>query len=772
MVGVCWAVCMVDAKHARGQAAESGVQVGVAFDAVGVAGRVRPGDWTPIRLTLTNAAPSEREVVCRWVLEDSDGDTVQAERRVTLAGSASGGVTGGQYVWLYGVPPLGRSLEEPWRVQVVDGGTGEELATVRVAPLEWVRPEESVVGVLSAAPVGLTPYASRATSHEARRMLEGLTLAELPDRWMGLDTLGVLVWASDGGDPGGVSVPPAVLGAVREWVRRGGHLVLLMPAAGEPWTGSPLGDMLPVARGSVRPVQGEPPAYLGAPGRRETIDMVTFAPRPTPPRGQAVAVVARDREDRPSVVAGRYGFGRVTVVGVDLTSPQVRGLRLTPPRQGLWNLVLGLTSPIYSQAYIDQARGTGDMDRPEGRRDIPLGDSLLTGADRQDTAAPAVMTAVLVLLVYWLVAGPGLFLVLKARGRAEHAWVAFVGVVVVFAAVSWGGAWLMRPSGAYFAHVTVLDLDGNTGEARADAWVSGFLPRFGRATYALGAVPEEETSPAAAVDHDRRDTLWAPGLPTDAVDAGGFLDPQTYQWHVAEPGELNVPIRATTKRLHARFRGPSSELRGVEGGDFGTIAGGLQVESSGFPRGTMRHSLPGPLENVLVVYAAGDGTVWVQPPGLNGDLTRWEPGEDLSLGSRFVELVRPPGPPPRGELPYSERKLNDEGFLGQLMAQGAGGAGVTGVGSTADVAKVVTLLSFYNLLPPPDFRQMTLMPTNKSINYIRGVGRAWDLSHLTDARRILIIAQLRDSPLPIPLTADGERLPSEGLTIVRWVLDL
>ena len=743
---------------------ESGVEARVAFDAVGIGGRVRPGDWTPIRLTLTHAAPTEREVVCRWVLEDADGDTVLAERLVTLAGSDGGGE---QNVWLYGVPPFGRSFDEPWRLQVVDAETGEELAGVRVAPLGWYEAGEMVVGVMSSTAVGLEAYGDRATSHEAVREVEGLNLAELPDRWMGLDSLSVLVWADNGGDPGGGDVSPAVLAAVREWVRRGGHLVLLMPSAGEPWTGSPLAEMLPVGAGGVRGVRGEPPVYLGVPGRREEIDAVAF----DVDAGRGASVLARDREGRASVVAGRYGFGRVTLVGVDVSSAAVRGLRLTQPRQGLWNLVLGVGTPIFSQTYIDQERAAGEMDQPPLRRLVVLGDSLLAGPDRRSSSATSVLLAVMVLVVYWLVAGPGVFMLLKARGLAHRTWPVFVVVVAVFAGLTWGGAWLMRPGGAYVTHVTVLDIDGNDGEVRADAWVNAFVPRFGLARYGVGTADAGEGEGAIG-EAERRDTLWAAGLPTDAVDAGGFLDPQTYRWNVADPGELQVPVRATTKRMRVRFRGSSDELRSAQGDAFGTVAAGVRVGSGGFPGGTLRHSLPGALENVIVVYAAGDGTVWVQPPAVNPGLTRWEPGVDVVLDPRFLPLVTPPGPPPRGEPPYAERKLTDEGFLGQLTAAGAGASGVTGTDSVAEVAKVVTLLSFYNLLPPPDFRTTGLMPANNSINYARGVARSWDLSHLTDARRIIVIGQLRDSPLPVPFTADGERLDSDGLTVVRWVLDL
>ena len=58
----------------------------------------------------------------------------------------------------------------------------------------------------------------------------GLDLETLPDRWYGLSLLSTLVWGpNDSGDPSSTAMSETTRHAVREWVFRGGHLVVVLP---------------------------------------------------------------------------------------------------------------------------------------------------------------------------------------------------------------------------------------------------------------------------------------------------------------------------------------------------------------------------------------------------------------------------------------------------------------------------------------------------------------------------------------------------------------
>jgi len=82
------------------------------------------------------------------------------------------------------------------------------------------------------------------------------------------------------------------------------------------------------------------------------------------------------------------------------------------------------------------------------------------------------------------------------------------------------------------------------------------------------------------------------------------------------------------------------------------------------------------------------------------------------------------------------------------------------------------LLSFFAALPPP---MVTRDGSHGAFNgfalYERTVLRGLDLTALTTGRRIIIIGHLPNSKLPVPLSVDGETVPSEGWTIVRWIYD-
>jgi hypothetical protein len=80
------------------------------------------------------------------------------------------------------------------------------------------------------------------------------------------------------------------------------------------------------------------------------------------------------------------------------------------------------------------------------------------------------------------------------------------------------------------------------------------------------------------------------------------------------------------------------------------------------------------------------------------------------------------------------------------------------------------LLTFYSMLPPPDYQDMTF--TNAVRTYERQIGRPFDLTSLARLRSLIILGHLHNAPLPAPLRVDGQRPPSRGDTIVRWIYPL
>ena len=100
-----------------------------------------------------------------------------------------------------------------------------------------------------------------------------------------------------------------------------------------------------------------------------------------------------------------------------------------------------------------------------------------------------------------------------------------------------------------------------------------------------------------------------------------------------------------------------------------------------------------------------------------------------------------------------------------LRARGGSVQGM--VPSASDMAPRIEMLSFFDMLPPPDFRDV--MGLRRPEAYKRAVGRGLDLSHLTAMRRLILIGHLEEGPNPTPLRVDGRRLPARGWTVVRWI---
>lgn len=802
--GLFWFWCLVlgftvslpGAGAALGQLDE--VRIGVGPGYAGLDGLIRPGAWTPIRVSVDNLSADDRDVLVAWEHLDSDGDRVVAQRRVTLARQREN-----QPVWLYAAVPATTGSDTRWNLRVVDAESGQLLATLTVQPKAeaLLRDGETLIAVTSPANLGLTDFERHDTTHAPVKLVRGLSLSRLPDRWQGLEALNTFVWTPDqGGDPADpLAVSESALSALRGWVFRGGHLVVMLPQVGQTWTGSPLADMLPVGAGQLRPVESndwwkyEWLAGLTTPESVASGDagltVTTFDVDADDPRA---TVLLRDTQDRPIAVAGRHGFGRVTLVGVDLTAPAIRNSGLHVGQERLWHRVFNWRSPAMTQTEAERLAKANELvtaqrlSRATGAT-IELGGFIPGQIAMTGTIGALLIGAIVWFGLYWLIAGWLLQPVLKKRGWERFAWVGFVLVVLVFAGVAWGGAALLRPGTTNVAHVTVLDFDGNAGVARGRAYVSLFVPEFGSAEVAVGGVEDGASSGRSATNFPgAHNLISSPGLSEQATRAA-FIDPQRYTVEAASPDAVGLPMRSTSKQLVVDYLGAvDRDMPGLAAPFTIGALEGITADREGWPMGEVFHTLPGTLTNVQVIICRreqfderGDRrpTVpqawrYVTPSGEN----RWAPGEPLKLeGAPSADERVPLYPAFRrwSALP-NDRDWQDEGLLGRRLGEEGGIAVdlITAVDESV-IARRMELLSFFEAVPPPDIRR----DPNSTIGFSDGrvlartLGQRLDMTPLTQGRRVIILGHLKDSPLPIPLTVDGRTPASNGWTVVRWVYD-
>ncbi|MEM8781662.1 MAG: hypothetical protein AAGE65_02305 [Planctomycetota bacterium] len=747
---------------------------------VGLGGYVRPGDWMPMRVTLENPSADDVEVTLTWPTRDADGDLAEAQRTAVINAQRT------EQMWLYAPIPIGARPDTPWTIRAtpadtegsVDAAALADPLTLRLDASRWVPADTAMIALMSGQSLGLDDYARQATQHEAIQLVQDLGLADLPDASHGMDALDAIVWTADtGGDPADPAVSPAVLGALRQYVRRGGHLVVVLPRVGQTWTQSPLADLLPVPPDAVRRVTGAPPR-LGAvqiPGVT-SVSMHVFEV----PDGAGAAVLLRDEQDRPVVVAARRGLGRVTLIGLDLTDAVFRR-QLEFGKRRFWHEVFGWNAPTFTaeEENLETGRIVDDLPSMRVAREMdvqPLADFVAGRVAMRGTVATLTLVAVALLLLYVATAGAS-FIAVRHKGAPHRAWAAFAAVVVAFSAIAWGGAWIARPSALSASHVSVMDVvvsrGGEPQRATVRSWVSLFVPRFGTAEVALREGDEG--------------TLASLGFAPDGL-AAGFLDAQPYAVDADDPTRLMLPVRSTTRRLTidastAWTRDiPASRSATGDDAQLGPDAFVAdQPPSHDWGRGRLqarlRHALPGPLRDVTVIYCPGE-VLWagrqrvytprVWRPGVDpdsGERAAWQPGETLEIDGVPADAV------PLVTLPavYDEdRQIKDEGFLGGLLDQ-QGGLGEQLLANDGSVMGRLMLLSCYDAMPPPKF---TKLDWPGPFTLQRRIGRRIDLTDLLTGPRLIVIGHLTDSPLPVELPVDGRVPPADGWTMVRLMYDL
>jgi hypothetical protein len=581
----------------------------------GVGGRVRPGSWTGLLVEFANRGERELEVLLRLELPDADGDLARYERVVT----ANPGVR--QSAWIYARVPHATSLAGA-RVSAYAATASENSATgfgagalldqAPALPPEATELSASVglIGVLGRRGLGLSALENippdetgehLAQGHERIEVLTRLDPAALPDRWMGLDGFSALVWA----DAAPERTPADSAAAVREWVARGGHLVVVLPAIGQSWLSrgaNPLFDLLPsVTVDRSEDATYEPLRALLA--DRPGVDMPARAtlhvlePSPDAEPGAAV-VVLRAPGGEPIVVRRRVGVGAVTLVGVDLLHP-VLARESLPSVGAFWNRVLGRRGPADPAWRLAEIREENVLfQRLES---LYLDDAIAGEIAQTGRAAAGVLLGIVVFAAYWAIAGPVGFYALRATRRSQHAWVVFLLCAGVFTGIAWTGAAALRPQNVNVSHLTVLTGVHGQGLQRARVWTSVLLPTYGSSEVTFG-------SAGGSFDVGGRPLELTQALsPWDArraeASGGGFPDTRAYVIPARHPSAMRLPARQTVKQVRADWAGVTSwgglpRSPTAADGSAGRLVLGDDEAAPWRVVGTLVHDLPSPMRDV------------------------------------------------------------------------------------------------------------------------------------------------------------------------------
>jgi hypothetical protein len=743
-------------------------RVDVRVERFGLGDDVRPGAWAGIRLQLQEQSGVVTRALAQVHLRDADGDTLLARRDVTLTPGVP------RTVWLYVRLPwtLERSsvlLVTVREAEEVAGGAllaGEQLGSARISPTRIEPASFPRFGVVGRPTAGLEQYrlpaprsgaadAFAPSAGEAHAVISGLVPGDLPDEWLGLDAYEVLLWTE--GSP--LDLTEGRDRALAEWIRRGGHLVVVLPPAGSQWFSArnPLAEAMPAVE-----VERVEDADLSP--YRWLLTTPTFDDERLPdsaivqafvPRANAGASAATEVISGPHgcVVARRvYGTGFVTVIGLPLTSRALASDVLRA--DAFWHRVLGERFEIVSMRELqDDQQLANRYSRTETRFGV-FDRFIASGVSQTRAASVGVLLAIVVFAAYWLLAGPGGFALLKAKRWQHHSWVAFALIATGFSVIAWIGARAISPGRVNAQHVTFLDHVYGQEDQRARTYASIVFPRYGDATVVVGEPGTNEDSTQAL----------SPWSGPESTETLSFPDARTYVYNLDRPDRLTFPVRATSKSLRLDWLGgprwsmPQPVDRAAEPAR--SISGGIS--------GRLTHGLPEPLTDVTVIYVDRQrsaqelfdlsnwrtrhrsvGRVWALPTdfewaaGQELDLSGLDPANASSLDSAFARYVPNITPTTLGNMDAS-----------------------------ADGWELAT---FYGALPPPEWRSGLIGARRGPVRRLESHGL--DVSRWFTQPCVMIVGRVRGGPTPTPMfervgAEDLRAIPARGQTIVRWVFPL
>jgi hypothetical protein len=449
---------------------------------------------------------------------------------------------------------------------------------------------------------------------------------ELPENPRALESVDLLILPAGGrsGRPGLLeTLTPSRNSVLREWVRGGGHLTLFIAADQDAYRKSPLAEWVPV------PIEG-------AVSLRQLLDLERFVDANAPLRVSGAVRGARlgalplrnvlVREGgSPLVASVPFGFGRVTVIGLDLESPPLAN----------WSALPVLVRKIFGGPARQGRQKSSQANRQLTQTGVS---DLATQFQAAQESFPAVPRpsywwVMGLLVVYILVVGPLDYLVVHHLfRRPELTWITFTFLVVLGAvAAAWGAA-RVNDRGLLLNQLDLVDIDLESKSVRGRSWVSLYSPgnrRFSvsmeRALFAPAETPADDADLAlcwSAVPENSVSGIYRAG--------GASLGGRPYRFAEGNSAVSNLPIpQWSTKTLCAAWSG-------VTAGNL--IECHLDSAGAGQLSGTITHHLPAPLEDCLFVVGG-----WAYfPAGENARIppdVPWQPGGSQSRARDLKALL-------------------------------------------------------------------------------------------------------------------------------------
>lgn len=781
--------------------ASASAQIKAEVESIGLNNHYRPDCWTPmvVRILPEKSGTYQLHVI----QEDLDGDEPTFVQEIALTGADEGNVEP-QRFWMYFIPQpthgglydvnrggTQKELEGQLRVYLADA-EGKQLmklpitnSIINVDPSNqnnsWASPRGTklILAVGDGRSKLVWSEYDKAVGVLESVVMVPLQSHSLPEDARGYEAVDAIIWTNTEAPDPTSPTGERRMRALQRWVRGGGRLIICQPPERDrslPW-----GDMLPVVVNTIEDRKSLAPlAQLALPEPGPTspyqtalenmIRKVWSLPtgpfrvaRAEPKPGTIVEewiewdTAGKDRT--PYLARMGYGLGSVTWVAQDLGDPAiVRSATVGWPN--VWNHVLGWND----EPLVKQNNTPEEQLRPwDGGIGVDLYPSMMSGAALQSKSQAFVGLAIIFFVVYWLIAGPGLYLYLVAKARAYLSWFTFAAAAIGATAVTVLIVQLVVRGDPELAHVSIVR------KAAGDPAV--VLSRFGLYIPRDGAqeIKLRDTDPAG----DSYVTAMA-AHPRHVEEDTSFLsfknyDVPVHQGGSGEPVAVTFPYRSTMRQMQARWTGILNSA--VEG------AGKVVPMGEGTIQGTLTNGTGRQLRNVYIGF---------HHPRYLGDraedlilyLPSWDQGVSIDLAGEFrtAKFVTPRtgltsdtklmGMPERNEKVKGTLARHDAGWPGywyEPLRNNSLGANEWN-DYKSDVKKSFPMLSFFSRLPP--------MRNPQRVDVLRRGQRQLDLGHAIGAGELVVIAEAPNTPLPIPLDVEGDKVTGNGTTFYQFVLPL
>lgn len=409
------------------------------------------------------------------------------------------------------------------------------------------------------------------------------SVEQLPVDALAYDGVSLLVLA------GQARLSPEQSSALREWIARGGRVVLSLPPSLEDAGRflEPLETWLPVKLANEPNIVREFSSLEAYAGRNLR---VPFAGRLSVPRVRIEhgAVLAGSHDDA-LLVRTPYGLGSVTVLALDLTQPPL----------SQWEGISTLGQRLLSDVTSSEDPGDSKMAKQAQLSSTGVTDLATQLHSIQDNFAGVTRASpwfVMGLLVVLLIAiGPlDYLLVHRLLQRPRATWVTFPLWITLAAVLAEQTATLWNGTALRVNQFHLINVDADTGTYHSRLWTNLYSP-VTKSLSCINAAPIISTASVEEANKSHHVIGWS-GVPESAF--GGMyresgIEVGRSRYHPVNELLYELPlVQWSSKSLLSEGAGPRQNL----------IESDLTASGSGRLTGTLTHRLNGTLEDWFLVY--------------------------------------------------------------------------------------------------------------------------------------------------------------------------